>query len=646
MEQPMSNKPTNHLTVTIASILIVGPMSCCLAGMIPGWFTRKQSTVAPKVAKVSKSSKKLKANPIVKASPKAKTPNIQQQRSNDELVRFTDQLSAIRKTISTKINPSLKNLAAQRANTVVELRKLRHQIKGEQPFREDFRTKMYLEELREISQYIAALEKKQKEYNKTLFELEFMQRKLQRQRQLASVLSDKEKAAIDRLLQKSEALIEHAQEGFKKPSLDKEINARGIHKVNTEDIFRSLFGSPKQKLTKTKEKPAAPPAVVVKPIPKQKAVQRKPVELPKLSRAAKTQVENIDKKLDQIEAELARESIRSWVLERILKSVQQQIGVFNKDYTTEWQAGHPEIQAMTARLTKLKGRLKKSQERLHKKQRTESLAMIPFSISSRALDQVDSSHIEIVRRELAGILVRDLLSVVMNKIHEFRIVDSDEIANVLARFSGTAADFSEGKAQKLCDEIGEKYCLIGEITSVKFQVTKRFQDFVGHKYTLNGSLKVKIRGFQFGMDSALFSKTHEIDGVERWITPKRSSSPTVPQKIIRSHQQSLLRRLRSKLLQEVTQSVTSALHPLKIIKVLGKKVYVNHGGARGLEAGQVFEVICVGEKLVDEDSGEVLGQTLQRVGKIQITKVNEKYCEAALIDGRAEKSLICRKLRD
>lgn len=68
--------------------------------------------------------------------------------------------------------------------------------------------------------------------------------------------------------------------------------------------------------------------------------------------------------------------------------------------------------------------------------------------------------------------------------------------------------------------------------------------------------------------------------------------------------------------------------------ILSKRgaVYINRGSREGVTMGQTFDV-GEAEILRDPDSGEVLDQSLERAGSIQVVKVKQKIAVCKVIDG-------------
>jgi len=63
------------------------------------------------------------------------------------------------------------------------------------------------------------------------------------------------------------------------------------------------------------------------------------------------------------------------------------------------------------------------------------------------------------------------------------------------------------------------------------------------------------------------------------------------------------------------------------------KVYINRGTREGVSVGQTFNV-GKSEILRDPDTGEVLDQSLEKVGTIQVMKVKEKLSICKVLDGQ------------
>ncbi len=66
----------------------------------------------------------------------------------------------------------------------------------------------------------------------------------------------------------------------------------------------------------------------------------------------------------------------------------------------------------------------------------------------------------------------------------------------------------------------------------------------------------------------------------------------------------------------------------RVILVKGDSVYLSAGSRTGAEIGDVFTVYSLGEELVDPDTGEMLGSEEEKLGKVKIYSVKEKFSKA------------------
>lgn len=82
----------------------------------------------------------------------------------------------------------------------------------------------------------------------------------------------------------------------------------------------------------------------------------------------------------------------------------------------------------------------------------------------------------------------------------------------------------------------------------------------------------------------------------------------------------------------ISNRVMDVVFPAKIIAMTGKLVTINRGDSAGIEKGQVWTVYATGEKLVDPDTGEVLGAEEIPVGKIMIVNVTPKFSHGQITE--------------
>ncbi|MDP8214954.1 MAG: CsgG/HfaB family protein [Candidatus Euphemobacter frigidus] len=90
-------------------------------------------------------------------------------------------------------------------------------------------------------------------------------------------------------------------------------------------------------------------------------------------------------------------------------------------------------------------------------------------------------------------------------------------------------------------------------------------------------------------------------------------------------------------IDESVQKIASRLKSVpwqgKIIKATPSKVYINAGSKGGIDDGMEFDVYRPGESLVDPDTGMTLGAETEKIGRIKVSSVKEKFSIAKIVSG-------------
>ncbi len=71
----------------------------------------------------------------------------------------------------------------------------------------------------------------------------------------------------------------------------------------------------------------------------------------------------------------------------------------------------------------------------------------------------------------------------------------------------------------------------------------------------------------------------------------------------------------------------------RVVKVVGRKVYVNGGFNMGISPGSYFTVFSKGEELIDPETGLSLGSAIARIGSVQVSQVLDKFSIAETVEG-------------
>ncbi len=98
--------------------------------------------------------------------------------------------------------------------------------------------------------------------------------------------------------------------------------------------------------------------------------------------------------------------------------------------------------------------------------------------------------------------------------------------------------------------------------------------------------------------------------------------------------------------QEVVNLTAQTIFPVKVVSISGDGLILNYG--RGtIKTGELYEVFSQGEVIKDPDTGEVLGRSETKAGRIEITSTESKFSKAAIVDGgdAIQEGMVCRKVK-
>ncbi len=71
----------------------------------------------------------------------------------------------------------------------------------------------------------------------------------------------------------------------------------------------------------------------------------------------------------------------------------------------------------------------------------------------------------------------------------------------------------------------------------------------------------------------------------------------------------------------------------KLIKADAARVYINAGSEGGVSSGMEFDVYRPGEALIDPDTGLNLGTETEKIGRVRVNDVKEKFSIAEVVSG-------------
>lgn len=152
-----------------------------------------------------------------------KTTSIETQVKNAELAKLIDTQGKVKRIVNRKLLPKIENFKKDLRVNKRELISLRDQKRHTK--NDKIKMRRFIEERKEIKRYLKMLLTERDKYNAQLTELEFTVRRVKRNLEVSEFVNEDDRKEIEKLLARGSALIESADKGFNKGSLESEVEA-------------------------------------------------------------------------------------------------------------------------------------------------------------------------------------------------------------------------------------------------------------------------------------------------------------------------------------------------------------------------------------------------------------------------------------
>ncbi len=234
----------------------------------------------------------------------------------------------------------------------------------------------------------------------------------------------------------------------------------------------------------------------------------------------------------------------------------------------------------------------------------------------------------------------DMITTAIVKVRKFEVLERDRIAEVLKEQGmGEAELMSPKTAQKFGELTGADFILVGTLTEARIDKKE-----VGGK------------GFSVGRAVArlcvdiriIDAKTGSIKIAETLRKEKKGGVGLGSDKVSFAGSDSgIFGQVARECADEVVALTCQTIFPIRIIALNEDEVTLNYGSGT-LKPDELYDVFVQGEELKDPDTGEVLGRTETKIGRITITSVEAKLSKAKITEGqdKVAKDMICRKVRE
>ena len=269
-----------------------------------------------------------------------------------------------------------------------------------------------------------------------------------------------------------------------------------------------------------------------------------------------------------------------------------------------------------------------------------TIAVLPFIINNSYKIYIGDVEIqrEVVETEFTNSVMEFLVS-----SGKFNVLDRDNMRKIINENKLTESQWSKpGEETKVGELLVADYLVIGHINRLNFSVKPVYIKLTGEKtHKIVASLKVQFKVVKVKSGSIVFAKqlikTIDSAQIRREIPARIRKNWT-----LYDYKDLLFKRTAI----EAGNDILRGIYPVKVVSVKGTKVFLNRGNGAGILLNQRYEVVNLGESIVDPDTNEVLGNVQTKVAEIEITNVNPRFSTAKVISssGIIRKGAICKKV--
>jgi curli biogenesis system outer membrane secretion channel CsgG len=234
---------------------------------------------------------------------------------------------------------------------------------------------------------------------------------------------------------------------------------------------------------------------------------------------------------------------------------------------------------------------------------------------------------------------------------KFSVIERDKLALVLKEQGlATSGAVDPSSAAKVGKILGVKYIILGGVDKFAINNTKGAVGAFGVGGNLvqaNATINLRFIDSTTAERVVSISADGEIKkggGFLKGTSLSRDSEWGIASETIQKTAKAIVAKLTT---GEYIARVSGAAQPGalegKVIKVDGNRAYINLGASSGIKMGDAFNIISVGEALIDPDTGKKLGADEKQAGSGTVSEVQAEYAVITFTGKAAAKDTIRKK---
>jgi Curli production assembly/transport component CsgG len=276
-----------------------------------------------------------------------------------------------------------------------------------------------------------------------------------------------------------------------------------------------------------------------------------------------------------------------------------------------------------------------------------TLAVMPFAFSRgfqvSITGQVGNQRLNLTRQVIDTEFSNELIAF-LTKSRKFTMLERQYVAKILDENNLSYSEWVKpGEEQRIGKLLLADYLVIGSINRLEFVIKAIPLKLTGRtEYRYIMTFKLQFRIVKVSSGQITFADV---------ITKKLTSTDIrreIPASIRKDWTMGDYKDLLfNKTVVLVGNAILESIFPVKIASVEGRNVILNRGKGAGIKVGAIYNVFSQGRKVIDPDTGDVLGSSETEVGQIQVSTVLPRFSKGLVIKNTAElkPGAICRPVK-
>jgi hypothetical protein len=234
---------------------------------------------------------------------------------------------------------------------------------------------------------------------------------------------------------------------------------------------------------------------------------------------------------------------------------------------------------------------------------------------------------------------------------KFSVIERDKLALVLKEQGlATSGAVDPSSAAKVGKILGVKYIILGGVDKFAINNTKGAVGAFGVGGNLvqaNATINLRFIDSTTAERVVSISSDGEIKkggGFFKGTSLSRDAEWGIASETIQKTAKAIVAKLTTgEYIARVSGAATPGAVEGKVIKIDGNRAYINLGASSGIKMGDAFNIISVGEALIDPDTGKKLGADEKQSGTGTVTEVQAEFAVITFTGKAAAKDTIRKK---